>query len=126
MKLISPGYILALTTAVAAVGCKVEKAAPMPPTVAPAAAASDPASQPAEKEKEKDPFGMLTLDEVEARLKDAREGKGAIAIFDNNSEERFKKSHVPTARWVKFDAVTAADLPADKATPLVFYCANEH
>jgi rhodanese-related sulfurtransferase len=45
-------------------------------------------------------------------------------IFDNNSEERFAKSHVPGARWVAFNKVTASDLPKDKERSLVFYCEN--
>ena len=33
---------------------------------------------------------------------------------------------MPGAKWVKFNEVKASDLPADKASTLVFYCANEH
>ena len=119
------GWTLAALLLASTAACKVEKAAPQPPTV-PASqptAAAEPSSAPAEK---KDVFGTLSLEEMEARIKDAKDGKLKLAIYDNNGEDRFKKSRLPGARWVKFDAVTAADLPADKDTTLVFYCANEH
>jgi hypothetical protein len=74
----------------------------------------------------KEPFGKLTLDELDARMGDAKAGQLKLAIFDNNQHERFDKSHIPGAKWVKFDAIKAGDLPADKETTLVFYCANEH
>ena len=32
---------------------------------------------------------------------------------------------MPGATWVHYDSVTAETLPADHATSLVFYCANE-
>jgi Rhodanese-like domain len=63
----------------------------------------------------------LTVDEVSERI--ARHD-GKIAVFDCNSKERFAESHVPGARWVSFHELTVADLPADKATALVFYCAH--
>lgn len=69
-----------------------------------------------------DDLKSLTVAEVSARLA-ARDGK-TVAI-DCNSKERFAKGHLPGARWVAYDAVSASDLPADKATTLVFYCANE-
>jgi 3-mercaptopyruvate sulfurtransferase SseA len=49
-----------------------------------------------------------------------------VAIFDANNRPRYERGHVPGARWVAFAAVTAADLPPDHDTQLVFYCANEH
>jgi hypothetical protein len=74
----------------------------------------------------KEPFGKLTMDELETRMADAKGGKIKLALFDNNQHERFMKSHLPGAHWVKFDDVKASDLPADKETNLVFYCSNEH
>ena len=75
---------------------------------------------------ESDPFGQMTVDELDARMADAKAGKIKLAVFDNNHRERFDKSHIPGARWVQFDKIQASDLPADKDTLLVFYCANEH
>ena len=73
------------------------------------------------KEQQPDAFGQLSVDEVQ-KLVDAKQA----SVFDNNSKDRFDKSHVPTATWLKFDEVKASDLPADKDRTLVFYCANEH
>lgn len=71
-------------------------------------------------------FGSLTVDEVDAKLSEAKAGKLALAIFDNNAKARWEKGHLPGAKWVKPDEVTAAVLPADKDATLVFYCAHEH
>jgi rhodanese-related sulfurtransferase len=64
----------------------------------------------------------LTVDDVAKRLA-ANDGK--TVAFDCNSRERFAKGHLPGAKWVQYDAVTAADLPQDKGVTLVFYCASE-
>jgi hypothetical protein len=77
-------------------------------------------------EAEKEAFGKLTIEQLEARMNDAKAGKGKLAIFDNNQQEQYAKGHIPTARWVDFKNVKASDLPSDKDTPLVFYCSNEH
>lgn len=77
-------------------------------------------------EAEKAAFGKLTIDELDARMAEAKAGKIKLAVFDNNQHERFDKSHIAGATWVKFDSIKASDLPADKETQLVFYCANEH
>jgi hypothetical protein len=71
-------------------------------------------------------FGKLTIDELDAKMNDAKAGKIKLAVFDNNHREMFDKGHIPGAKWVAFDKVQASDLPADKDTQLVFYCANEH
>lgn len=71
-------------------------------------------------------FGRLTIDEVEAKMKEAKEGKLAFFVYDNNPKEVYKEGHVPGAKWVAFDEVKASDLPADKEATLVFYCANDH
>lgn len=73
----------------------------------------------------KEAFGRLTVDEVQAKIADAKAGKASVYIFDNNGKERFDKGHVPGAKWVKADAVNATVLPADKQATLVFYCGNE-
>lgn len=71
-------------------------------------------------------FGKMTVDELEAKMADAKAGKGALYVYDNNHKEVFDKGHIPGAKWVAFDKVQASDLPADKEATLVFYCANEH
>jgi hypothetical protein len=71
-------------------------------------------------------FGRMTVDELAAKMEEAKSGKSKLLVVDNNQRDVFEKGHIPTAKWVKFDAVKASDLPADKETTLVFYCANEH
>jgi rhodanese-related sulfurtransferase len=62
-------------------------------------------------------LSMWTMEQVQAEL-------GRAALFDANPRELYDEHHLPGARWVPYDAVTAELLPADKAQPLVFYCAN--
>jgi hypothetical protein len=64
----------------------------------------------------------LTVDQVAAKIA-ANDGK--TLLYDCNSKERYTKGHVPGARWVEYDELSAADLPTDKGTMLVFYCASE-
>ena len=71
-------------------------------------------------------FGRMSVDEVEAKLKEAKEGKAAFYVFDNNAKPVFDKGHVPGAKWVDHENIKAADLPENKDATLVFYCANEH
>jgi hypothetical protein len=72
------------------------------------------------------PFGRFTVEQLEAKIKEGRAGKLKLYIFDNNSQERFKQSHVPTARWIDYSRIRPSDLPKEKDATLVFYCANEH
>ncbi len=67
-----------------------------------------------------DGFGELTIDEVAARI-----GKPGVFIYDNNHREEWVAGHVPTATWVDYGKMTAADLPADRDATLIFYCHNE-
>lgn len=68
-----------------------------------------------------DKFGSLTVDQVADLI-----AKKGADIYDNNGQDDWAKEHVPTAKWVKFNGVTANDLPKDKTRELVFYCANTH
>jgi rhodanese-related sulfurtransferase len=36
----------------------------------------------------------------------------------------YEQRHIPGARWVRYDGVTADVLPSDRSAALVFYCAN--
>lgn len=78
------------------------------------------ASEPAEA------FGELTVDQVAQKMDEAKAGKAALYVYDNNDKDVFTKGHLPGAKWVKFNDVQASDLPADKDATLVFYCHNEH
>jgi rhodanese-related sulfurtransferase len=66
-------------------------------------------------------FGDLSVDQVADLI-----AKKDADVFDNNAKDVFEKGHVPTAKWVAFNAVKQTDLPSDKSRKLVFYCANPH
>jgi rhodanese-related sulfurtransferase len=85
------------------------------PSCAPAAA------EPAAAGKRSTEPGTLSLAQVSERLKQGRE---RTVIFDANPHEMYVERHIPGARWVAYDGVTAKVLPADRSTPIVFYCAN--
>ena len=51
--------------------------------------------------------------------------RNEVTVFDNNGQERYAQGHIPGARWVGHDQVTASVLPADRAARVVFYCHNE-
>jgi hypothetical protein len=62
----------------------------------------------------------LTVDQVAAKLHTPK-----FFVFDANDKDMWAAGHVPGAKWVDDEHVTAADLPADKTATLVFYCHNE-
>lgn len=64
----------------------------------------------------------LTVDQVATMLA-THDGK--TFVYDNNDKESWVDGHVPSAKWVDSDHVTAADLPTDKTATLIFYCHNE-
>lgn len=73
----------------------------------------------AEAMPESEPFGHLTVDQVERRL-----GKPGVLVVDGNSDETYHEAHVPGARRLYSKTMTAADLPSDKDATLIFYCHN--
>jgi hypothetical protein len=74
----------------------------------------------AARAEDKAPFGSLTVDQVSDLI-----AKHDVKVFDNNSLDRFKQSHLPSAKWVDFKDLKPGDLPSDKEAKLVFYCASE-
>ena len=68
-------------------------------------------------------FAQISVEDVAARI---AAPDSNIAVFDANARDTFAEHHVPGATWVHYDEVNAETLPADHATSLVFYCANEH
>ena len=69
-------------------------------------------------------FAMLMgLKGIAPRELQARIGTGAPTVFDLNAERSWLQARVPGARHLAPDFEAAA-LPADLATPLVFYCSN--
>jgi len=65
----------------------------------------------------------MTADDVDKRI---AANDATFHVYDSNEKEVFDKNHVPGAKWVPFDKVTADMLPASKTDTLVFYCANAH
>jgi len=47
---------------------------------------------------------------------------GHVRVIDVNEADNFAYAHVPGAKLLAYDAIKPEDLPADKTTPLVFYC----
>lgn len=94
--------------------------------VAPSELASTGIATAAEQAPQGEPFGRFTIEQLDAKLKEAKAGKLKLYIFDNNSHERYQKSHLPGARWVDYSKLQVSDLPKEKDATLVFYCANEH
>jgi hypothetical protein len=91
--------------------------------------AKNKAPEPAAADKaapEQESFGQLTIPELDAKIQAAKSGALKLFIYDNNSRERFEKSHLPGAKWINYAEYAASELPSDKDATLVFYCANEH
>ena len=63
----------------------------------------------------------LTIDQVATRLA----AKDKPFVYDNNSKESWVSGHIPGAKWLDDEKVTAADLPKDKTATLIFYCHDE-
>jgi rhodanese-related sulfurtransferase len=66
----------------------------------------------------KEPFGMLSMDDVEKML-----GQPNVLVVDANNDDVYRKNHLPGAVWWK-TAPLAQLLPPDRARTLVFYCAS--
>ncbi|MBL7964113.1 MAG: rhodanese-like domain-containing protein [Flavobacteriales bacterium] len=49
-------------------------------------------------------------------------GRPNVHVYDCNDAELYAEEHVPGARWIEYDHVTAAVLPQDTSAVLVFYC----
>ncbi|QQR85586.1 MAG: rhodanese-like domain-containing protein [Flavobacteriales bacterium] len=45
-----------------------------------------------------------------------------VHIIDVNEADNYAFAHVPGAKLLLYDAITAELLPADKSSTLVFYC----
>ena len=68
------------------------------------------------------PIAEVSIAELEAMI-----ARGACTPVDANGDAtRKKRGVIPGAvRLSDYETYSAAELPADKARPLVFYCANE-
>jgi rhodanese-related sulfurtransferase len=65
----------------------------------------------------KEPFGMLTVDEVEKLV-----GQPNVILVDANHDDVYRKNHLPGA--VLLTGPVEKILPPDKGRTLVFYCAS--
>jgi rhodanese-related sulfurtransferase len=72
-------------------------------------------------------FKQVSVDDVEKSLAALKKDKKAFAVFDANGKAtREKQGIIPTAILLPSSSeYDLALLPKDKATPVVFYCANE-
>jgi 3-mercaptopyruvate sulfurtransferase SseA len=102
----------ALGLLIALAGCQPNKQA--------AASASADATSTADAKSE---LKEMTIDDVDKRV---AANDATFHVYDSNEKEVYDKNHVPGAKWVPFDKVTADMLPASKTDTLVFYCANAH
>ncbi|MBV8755985.1 MAG: hypothetical protein JO257_01840 [Deltaproteobacteria bacterium] len=79
------------------------------------------ADKTASADKAKDEFPALSMDDVQKGI----EGKTLTAVDCNGDRTRKKLGTLPGAIVVSDEeSFEAKELPADKATKLVFYCAN--
>ena len=72
-------------------------------------------------------FKMATVEQVDASLVALKKDKKPFTVFDANGQEtRAKQGIIPTAVLLpSSSAYDLALLPKDKASPVVFYCAND-
>jgi rhodanese-related sulfurtransferase len=90
-------------------------------------AANTDKAAPAQKSTPEATFKIVTVDQVQQGLDALKKDKKPYAVFDANGKStRDKMGVIPTS--VLLPSASEYDLallPADKATPVVFYCANE-
>ncbi|HET9992335.1 MAG TPA: hypothetical protein VFQ65_27575 [Kofleriaceae bacterium] len=103
------GLVVAALAAVAMLGCSK--------TNGDANAKNDPHSEPTTAN-----LKSMTVDEVAAKIA-ANDGK--TFIYDANVRESWVAGHVPGAKWIDDEHVTADQLPAAKDALMIFYCHNE-
>lgn len=88
-----------------------------------ACAKDDPARKEAATEQAAVELPTVSVDELAALIAG---GRGA-AVDANTATTRERQGVIPGATILShFERYDLAELPADKARPLVFYCANEH
>ena len=77
-------------------------------------------SQRASAEPNESDLKRLTIDQVQGKLHAPK-----TFIFDDNSQESWAAGHVPGAKWLDDEKVTAAALGPDKTATMIFYCHDE-
>lgn len=91
---------------------------PLPARALPLALALAAALACAGRGTSREPFSLVSLDEVQKML-----AEPDVTIVDANTRETFEKNHLPGARYYKA-APFAEVLPPDKDRRIVFYCAS--
>jgi rhodanese-related sulfurtransferase len=71
------------------------------------------------KEKMSDDLPKISIDALASALQEK-----AVTVIDNNTDETYRKNHIPTAVHMDPSEAGASVLPADKSASLVFYCKN--
>jgi len=64
----------------------------------------------------------VTPQELSMELAQPSRAGLSVRVIDVNEPDSYAEAHVPGAILLVYDAIRAADLPADKSSPLVFYC----
>lgn len=67
---------------------------------------------------------LMGLPTIDPATLERRRRAGSVAIFDVNALASWRAGHVPGARHLDHAAFTAAELPAAREQPVVFYCSN--
>ncbi len=67
---------------------------------------------------------LMGLRTIAPRALEELVGAGAVHVYDVNPRGSWLTARVPGARSLDHERMTAADLPADRSRPLVFYCSN--
>lgn len=124
MKMSFVALAVTALAAPAALACNGHQSASAETVVV--AATTDKAAPP-QKSTAEASFKLVTVDQVQQGLDAQKKDKKAYAVFDANGKAtRDKMGVIPTA--VLLTSASEYDLsllPANKATPIVFYCANE-
>lgn len=102
------GLVVAALAAVAMLGCSQTNDA---------SAKNDPHGEPTAAN-----LKSMTVDEVAVKIA-AKDGK--TFLYDANPKEVWVAGHVPGAKWIDDEHVTADQLPAAKDALMIFYCHNE-
>jgi rhodanese-related sulfurtransferase len=111
------------------VASQTDKAAPAQKsdTTTPSTSVAAPAAEKSAEKSAEKTFKMVSVDDVQKGIDAAKATKKPFAVFDANGKStRDTKGIIPTAVLLPSSSgYDLALLPKDKATPTVFYCANE-
>ncbi|MCE9584388.1 MAG: hypothetical protein K8T20_18020 [Planctomycetes bacterium] len=66
-------------------------------------------------------WSEINIEDLKAAIKE-----GKTVLIDNNPKFVWEERRLPGAKWLHAQKYEASDLPADKATALVFYCMNDN